>query len=242
MAVCKNDAVSRENGSYTIHRERCKTCGECAGVCVSDARAIIGNEMTAEEVMEEIRKDSTFFRQSGGGVTFSGGEPLMQHAFLLVLLKLCRQEGIHTTVDTTGFTSAAILESLAEYVDLFLYDLKLVDDAKHREFTGVSNRQILENLQLLAAWKKKIIVRMPLLPGLNDDEENINALGKFIGSLTTIPEIDILPYHRSGVEKYQRLGLTYQMTSLAVPGREMLQSAAGILNHYVPRVTIGGEQ
>ena len=240
MTVCKNNAVYHENGSYAIHRELCKKCGACVEVCVSDARAVIGNEMTTEEVMKEIKKDVPFYHQSGGGVTFSGGEPLLQHAFLLTLLQACQQEGIHTTVDTTGCTSAPVLKSIVEYVDLFLYDLKIVNDEKHRILTGVSNQLILGNLQLLAELKKNVIVRMPLLPGLNDDEEDVRSLGDFVCSLTTISEINILPYHRSGVEKYQRIGSEYKMESLAIPDQEMLQSVARILHQYVPRVTIGG--
>jgi pyruvate formate lyase activating enzyme len=240
MTVCKNNAVYHENGSYAIHRELCKKCGACVEVCVSNARAVIGNEMTTDEVMKEIRKDGTFYRQSGGGVTFSGGEPLLQHAFLLTLLQACQQEGIHTTVDTTGCTSAPVLKSIVEYVDLFLYDLKIVNDEKHRILTGVSNQLLLGNLQLLAEMNKKVIVRMPLLPGLNDDEENVRSLGDFVCSLTSISEINILPYHRSGVEKYQRIGSEYQMESLAIPDQDMLQSVARTLHQYVPRVTIGG--
>jgi pyruvate formate lyase activating enzyme len=240
MTVCKNNAIHRENGSYVIHRELCAKCGECVDVCVSEARAVVGNEMNVEEVMKEIRKDVTFFHQSGGGVTFSGGEPLLQHEFLLELLKVCRHEGIHTTVDTTGFTSAAIMKSIAEYADLFLYDLKLLNDKMHHEYTGVSNQFVLENLRLLAELKKKVIVRIPLIPTVNDDEESIRSVGSFIGSLQTIQEIHILPYHRSGIEKYQRIGLEYNMTSLAVPSQEVLQSAVRAFNQYVPHVTIGG--
>jgi pyruvate formate lyase activating enzyme len=240
ITVCKNNAVYSENGFYAIHRELCAKCGECVEVCVSDARAVIGNEMTVEGVMTEIQKDLIFFNQSGGGVTFSGGEPLLQHEFLLALLKACRQEKIHTTVDTTGFTSATILKSIAKYTDLFLYDLKVFNDAKHREFTGVSNQLILENLRLLTEWKKKIVVRIPLIPTINDDEESIRSLGSFVGSLQTIQEIHILSYHRSGIEKYQRIGSEYKMASLVTPDQESLQSVVRNLNQYVPHVIIGG--
>ena len=242
MAVCINNAIYEDHDSFAIQREFCKRCGACVDVCVSEARAIVGNEMTTEEVMKEIRKDVTFYHQSGGGATFSGGEPLLQHAFLLTLLQACQQEGIRTTVDTTGFTSAAVLKTIAEYVDLFLYDLKIVNDEKHRLLTGVSNQLILGNLQLLADLKKKVIVRVPLLPGLNDDEEAIRSLGEFVSTLTGISEINLLPYHRSGVEKYQRIGSEYQMASLAPPDQEKLQSVARTLHHYVPHVNIGGQE
>jgi pyruvate formate lyase activating enzyme len=240
LAICKNGAIYRENGSYVIHREQCLQCGECVDVCVADARALVGKEMTVEEVMKEIRTDTSFFTQSGGGVTFSGGEPLLQYEFLLALLETCRLEEIHTTVDTTGFTSAAILKSIAENTDLFYYDLKSFNDAKHREYTGVSIQIILQNLKLLAAWDKKVIVRIPLIPSLNDDEENIRALGAFVASLQTIQEIHLLPYHRSGIDKYQRIGVEYTLASLAISNQEMLQSAERMLKQYVPHVTIGG--
>jgi pyruvate formate lyase activating enzyme len=240
LTVCTNNAIYSENGSYAIHRELCAKCGKCIEMCASDARTAVGSEMTLEEVMKEIRKDTAFFHQSGGGVTFSGGEPLLQHDFLLPLLKTCHEEGFHTTVDTSGFTSATILRSIAEYTDLFLYDLKLFNDAKHLEFTGVSNHLVLENLRHLAQWKKKVIVRIPLIPTINDDEESIHSLGSFLVSLETIREIHVLPYHRSGFEKYQRIGSKYTMASLEVPNQETLQSVVRILNQYVPHVAIGG--
>jgi len=240
MAICKNGAIYRENGSYVIHRERCLRCGECVDVCVADARALVGREMTVEEVMKEIRADASFFNQSGGGVTFSGGEPLLQHEFLLALLETCRMEGIHTTVDTTGFTSATILKSIEENTDLFLYDLKLFNDAMHREYTGVSNQIIFQNLKLLADWNKKVVIRIPLIPSLNDDEENIRALGAFVASLQKIQEIHLLPYHRSGIDKYQRIGMEYTLVTLAIPNHEMLQSAERMLKQYVPQVIVGG--
>jgi pyruvate formate lyase activating enzyme len=196
--------------------------------------------MTVEEAMKEIRKDKDFFSQSGGGVTFSGGEPLLQHEFLLSLLNACRFEGIHTTVDTTGFTSSAILKSVAEYTDLFLYDLKTLDDVRHQEFTGVSNQIVLQNLKLLADWNKNVIVRIPLIPTMNDNDASIQALGAFVGSLKTIQAIHLLPYHRSGIDKYQRIGLVYTLDSLEQPTQELLQSAERMLQEYVPQVTIGG--
>ena len=240
LSICKHGAIYREDGLYLIQRERCIQCGDCSDVCAADARTLIGREMTVEEVMKEIRTDTSFFNQSGGGVTFSGGEPLLQHEFLSALLETCRLEGIHTTVDTTGFTSAAILKSIAKNTDLFYYDLKLFNDAKHRELTGVSNQIVLQNLKLLAAWNTRVIVRIPLIPTLNDDEENIRALGDFIASLHTIQEIHLLPYHRSGIDKYKRIGAEYTLASLEVPNQDILRSAERILKRYVPQVTIGG--
>lgn len=240
LAACRNHAVVHTNGTYVTLRERCLDCGECVDVCVAEGRTIVGNEMTAAEVLSEIRKDVVFFDQSGGGATFSGGEPFLQHEFLLSLLLACRQQGIHTTVDTTGYTSPSILERVARHTDLFLYDLKTLDDERHQEYTGISNRRILGNLRLLATWNRRVIVRVPIIPGVNDDDDHLHAIGAFVGSLDTIEEIHVLPYHPAGIDKYQRLGREYAMASTTSPQKEKLLAMAALLRHHVPLVAVGG--
>jgi len=240
ITACNNQAIYSQNGSYATNRSLCQNCGECVDVCNSEARTIIGKKMSVQEVMAEIRKDVTFFQQSAGGATFSGGEPLFQHEFLLNLLQSCHQEGIHTIVDTTGFTSETILELIAKYIDLFLYDLKMMNDTKHRELTGISNQIVLENLRKLAQFGKKIIIRFPLIPTINDDEENIHSLGEFVKSLRTIQEIHILPFHHLGSEKRQRIGSEHTMATLVTPSSKELHSITETLNQYIPRVIIGG--
>jgi pyruvate formate lyase activating enzyme len=238
--VCKNHAILKADGSYSTLREKCLICGDCVDVCVSEGREMIGKEMTTGEVLEEIKKDTVFYLQSGGGATFSGGEPFMQHEFLISSLRACQQEGIHTAVDTTGYTSPSILERVAQYTDFFLYDLKTMDDDRHQLFTGVSNQYILKNLCLLAGWKKQIVVRVPIIPGFNDDEKNILAIGNFISRLGTIREMQLIPYHESGIEKYRRLGMEYSMTYATPPDREKLNRLVEIARGCVPLVALGG--
>jgi pyruvate formate lyase activating enzyme len=196
--------------------------------------------MTVEEVVNEVDKDAVFFDESGGGVSFSGGEPLLQHEFLLALLKVCKQRGLHTVVDTTGFTASTIIERIIPFVDLFLYDLKTLDDRKHLEYTGVSNRLILENLQVLVRWHKDIIIRIPVIPGVNDAAGEIKQIGSFVAELGGIREIQLLPFHQTGIDKYRRLGAEYQMAQIVPPTSEKMIEIASQLSDHVSFVSIGG--
>ena len=196
--------------------------------------------MTVAEVVSELEKDVIFYEQSGGGVSFSGGEPLLQHHFLLSLLKACRQRGFHTTVDTTGFTSPEILARVSPLVDLFLFDLKTLDEEKHREYTGVSNSLILGNLKRLAEWNKKIIVRIPVIPGVNDDPASMRNAGEFVASLGTVSEIHLLPYHTTGLEKLHRLGMENEMPPTTPPSADDLSLIVKELRTHVSTVSLGG--
>ena len=240
MSLCKNGAISRQEGEFVTSRELCKQCGDCVDLCYAEAREIVGKEMTVEEVMNEIEKDSLFFDESGGGVSFSGGEPLLQHEFLLGLLKASKHKGHHTVVDTTGFTTPAILERIVPFVDLFLYDLKTLDDKKHKEYTGVSNQTILENLRLLVRLHKEVIVRIPVIPGVNQTSEDIQQIGSFIEALGGIREVQLLPYHQTGVDKYRRLGLDYRMKQVVPPTTQHMNEIASELGDHVSLVSVGG--
>lgn len=240
FALCKNHAVRRVDGGFTTDRDLCVECGECVEVCNAEAREFAGKEMSKDEVMKEVEKDVIFYEQSGGGASFSGGEPLLQHEFLHELLKECNEKGIHTVVDTTVFTSPEILMRLSSSVDLFLVDLKTVDDQKHREFVGVSNSLIMSNLKLLAEWKKKVIVRIPIIPGVNDDSVALRESGAFVASLGNVSEIHLLPYHTIGIEKYKRLGLEYEMEQTVPPSAGDLSLIMKELRNYVSTVSIGG--
>jgi pyruvate formate lyase activating enzyme len=240
FTLCKNHAVRRVDGSFSTVRDVCVECGECIEVCNAEAREIAGKEMTEAEVMKEVEKDVIFYEQSGGGASFSGGEPLLQHEFLRALLQACREKGIHTVVDTTGFTSPEILKSVSTFVDLFLFDLKTLDDQKHREYTGASNSLILGNLKRLAEWGKEVIVRIPIIPGVNDDPAGIRNSGAFVASLGNVSEIHLLPYHTIGVEKYKRLGMEYEMAQTVPPSADDLSSIVKELRNYVATVSIGG--
>ncbi len=240
FSVCTNHAIVHEDGSYVTVRDLCQVCGDCVDVCVSEARTLIGREMTIEDVLSEIRRDIVFYVNSDGGVTFSGGEPLMQHEFLCSLLQRCKEENIPTAVDTSGYAPSDVLERVAENTDLFLYDLKTMDDQIHRQFTGISNRRILENLWLLAEWKKMVIVRVPIIPGVNDNEESISAIGSFVHRLGAVSEVDLLAYHQTATEKYRRLGIPYSMKFMKPPPQDKLDLLAAILRRTIPVVAIGG--
>jgi len=170
----------------------------------------IGKWMTVDEVMSEIRLDRIFFEESSGGVTFSGGEPLLQHEFLTGLLKECKKSNIHTAVDTSGFANTEIIEKIIPYTDLFLYDLKLIDESDHIMYTGVSNKLILENLVTLITEEKQVIIRIPVVPGITDTQKNISEIKDFLShlvkedSLTQSFKISLLPYHTIGKNKYKR--------------------------------------
>ncbi len=235
---CANHAVHWEGDSVVTEREHCTRCGWCIDVCRTEARSFAGKEVTTEFVLNEVLKDVVFFDQSGGGVTFSGGEPFLQHEFLISLLQGCKDRNIHTAVDTSGFTSPHNLRQASDYTNLFLYDIKSLDSVKHARYTGVSTELINQNLRKLVEWGMKIIVRVPLIPGLNDDLDAIRSIGKFVASMRNINEIHILPYHTTGISKYDRLGVKYTMGDIqAVPG-ELLKRFAEELRNYVQNVEV----
>jgi len=200
----------------------------CVEECPAEAVEVAGQIMTPLEVMAEVEKDRIFFKQSGGGVTISGGEPLAQPQFLLALLKLFRSEGIHTAVDTSGYGRWHDLEQVSRLTDLFLYDLKLMDDSLSRKYTGKSNDLILENLRKLARNHNNIQIRVPLIPGVNDDAENLRAIGQFMRSLG-ISKMSIHPYHHFGSAKYEKLGRHYKLPHLKPPAAEDVARARGYL-------------
>ena len=225
--------------SVTTDREICTVCGSCVTSCAADARQIVGRKMTAAEVMAEIERDAAFYEDSQGGVTFSGGEPMMQRGFLLSLLKACKEKDIPTALDTSGFTTWEALDSVRPYVDLFLYDVKMVDDERHKRFTGVSNAPILNNLRALSDAGARIILRAPVIPGVNDDDEAAAALLDLAASLK-IERIDLLPYHASAEGKYERLAKEYRLAGTPSPSEERMQALAEMARLRGIAVKIGG--
>jgi pyruvate formate lyase activating enzyme len=191
-----------------------KKCPE--RVANNGKKEIIGVKRSVDEIIAEIEKEVVFYDESQGGVTFSGGEPLVQPRFLRALLKECRKRDIHTTLDTTGYVSLKTFKSIIDKVDMFLYDLKIMNDQKHIEYTGVSNRPVIENLKILSKKGKKVIIRFPVIPGITDTEENIKAVGKFVSSLNNIEKIDLLPYHRIAEGKYLQLKKDNKMKEMKV--------------------------
>ena len=223
VAACPTKATMIDtDGSVKINRELCQACGKCVEVCISGARAISGKVMTVEEVLDVVKKDRLFYLNSGGGVTASGGEPLSQPDFLIEFFKRCQEVGLHTTLDTCGYASWKVMERVLEYVDLVLYDIKHMDSEKHEELIKVDNRLILENAKMLAQKGKPTIIRVPLIPGYNDSEENIEALGKFLVE-TGLTKVDLYPYHQLGLAKYRNLGREYELGGVSSCTEEQVQ-------------------
>jgi pyruvate formate lyase activating enzyme len=218
----------------------CTLCTECVGTCPALAQEATGEKRSVAELMEEIEKDLPFFDESGGGVTFSGGEPLSQPAGLMALLRECQRRDIHRTVDTSGYAPTKTLLEVAKHANLFLYDLKVMDADKHRQYTGVDNRLILDNLAALSQNGSPVRVRIPLIAGINDDDDNINRLGTFVAGLRQVQGIDVLPYHASAKAKYKKLQLHYRGGELKTPDQERIQHVVATLRHYLADVHIGG--
>ncbi len=220
--------------------EKCALCGGCIGVCPAGAREMIGRKASVAEVMAEVRKDILFYDQSGGGATFSGGEPLMQPEFLLALLAACRAEGIRTAVDTTCSAEPELLRRVALGTDLFLCDVKHMDSERHEQFTGIGNTRVLDNIRMLAGMGRTIIVRIPVVPGFNSDRANIGETARFVQSLKTVRRIDILPYNRGGLEKAVRLAGEVDLMDAEVPSHDTMAEIAGILREHGFEVKTGG--
>jgi pyruvate formate lyase activating enzyme len=238
--ACPHEAISLVENRPVTDAQKCMLCGRCVDVCMAGAREIIGQNMTVSKVMAEVERDVIFYDQSGGGVTFSGGEPLMQPDFLLDLLNRCRAMNINTAVDTSCYAEPEIVESVAERADLFLCDLKHMDNEMHKRFTGIGNSLILDNIRRISQAGNKIVVRVPIIPGFNDDPANIEATGKFTASLPGVGRIDILPFNSGGIEKSARLMSVIKSVPSETPDEEQMRSIAESLSKYVFEVNIGG--
>lgn len=224
--VCKQGRVLIHEGKR--QHQCCAACGSCVDVCAHGALELVGRWVTTEEVMLEIMKDELFFDQSGGGVSFSGGEPLLQPDFLESLLVACRGQGLHTAVDTCGYAPWTDLARMAPLVDRFLYDVKLIDEAGHIEYTGQSNKLILENLQRLSQIHSQIEVRVPIIPGVNNDPASLERLATFLRPLSILG-VKLLAYHTYGVAKYARLGQVYGLPEPLEPGDKDVKYCATYL-------------
>lgn len=200
----------------------------------------IGKEISIDELMNEIVKDIVFYEESKGGVTFSGGEPLIQPEFLKEMLEECQSNGIHTAVDTSGFASTDLIADIAQATDLFLYDIKLMNDDKHKKYTGVSNQIILKNLIELDQLGKKIIIRIPVVPEITDTNENLFAIRGFISHLNNLIEVNFLPYHRAGEGKYAKYGKENKMTDIKSPENKHLENIKLFFSELNCKVKIGG--
>lgn len=241
VEVCPEHAISTDgDGIINTDRELCVRCGSCAETCYAEARERVGREYSVSELLEEIESDRDFYEESGGGVTLSGGEPLAQSTFSLELLKACKQRGIHTAVDTCGAVSWRVLERIRPFTDLFLYDLKHMDDASHKKTTGAPNRRILENLEKLSQLGHAIRLRFAVIPGINDSEQNVEQTGEFIAALPGCHAVSLLPFHAAAEDKYKKLDHSYTLMDTDPPGEQQMSAIAAVLEGYGLEVTKGG--
>ena len=234
---CKLGAISETDGRPVVDLNVCRWCGDCADGCSTDARRQVGSVMTESRLLQEIEIDAPVHRQTGGGVTFTGGEPLLQAEFLFRLLEGCRALDIHSAVDTCGAASPWAVERAAELADLILYDLKHVDDERHRRITGSSNREILDNLRLLSRIEAAVRVRFPVIPGLNDDAAHVRRLAELVASLG-FREIDVVPYRRPVPGTYEALGRPNPSAALQEPEAEAIAEVVRWMSERCVRATV----
>jgi pyruvate formate lyase activating enzyme len=203
-------------------------------------KEVVGKRVNVHTIMTEIEKDVIFYDDSGGGTTFSGGEPLLQPEFLLTLLKACGERGIHTAVDTSGYVALGAFEKIIDHCDHFLYDLKIMDPEHHLRFTGSSNRQILANLEFLASRAKSLRIRFPLIPGITDEPDNIERMARWLSDLNAIRAVDILPFHAIAGAKYHRLGMQNRMAGVQPPSEQNIAEIRKQFDAHGIQTEIGG--
>lgn len=237
--ACPSGAIVMEE-NRRILEDKCIHCGNCAKACMAEALELKGQKVTVREVYEQLKKDEVYYAYSEGGITLSGGEALLQPEFAVELFKACHQSGWNTAVETALFVSEDAIRTVLPYTDLFLADFKVFDSEAHRTYTGQSNDTIKQNIKYISDNGGKIILRIPLIPGVNDSESNLRSTALFAKELGTIEEIDLLPYHRLGVNKYDQLGRDYLLPELRQPSGASMRNIADILKEYGFRVRIGG--
>jgi len=239
VAACKPGALSMAQDAPVLDKLKCDLCARCASVCPAGAIEIVGRRVGAAEVIAEIERDRVFYEESGGGVTFSGGEPLAQVDFLAELLDACRARAIHTTVDTCGYAPPEAASMVANSADLFLFDLKIMDEKKHDAVTGQPNGVILENLGRLVRLGQKVVIRLPLIAGVNDDAANIRETAAFLRGLGALTEVSLLPYHALGRDKHRGLRKKSRSGGLSAPSLDRLSEIKRDLEADGFRVRLG---
>ena len=218
---CPHACHKEAEGNHVFDRAACVACGKCvAPDC--PALELTGYELSVDDIMTQVLQDKSFYAYSGGGLTLSGGEPLMQKDFALELLKAAKENGLHTAVETCGYVDSDVLKEVAEYVDLFLFDFKETDPTRHKEFTGVDNALILKNLQLLNLWGKDIVLRCPIIPQINDREDHFRGIANLLEAHAHILRAEVEAYHDYGSEKYAKLGKIYSLNHIAPPSPETI--------------------
>ena len=229
VAACPEGALELGPSGLTFHRDRCTSCGACVAECYAEALQLTGKAMSAEQVLAEVMQDQPFYVSSGGGVTLSGGEPMLQAEFSLAILERCKAEGLHTAMETTTQTRWEYIQKALAFTDLFMVDIKHLEPQKHKAATGVSNHRILANIRRLAATGKPVILRVPVVPTVNDTCAEINAIACFVRELMDARadsgaglSLELLPFHRLASDKYASLGMDYRAAELQAPGKDTM--------------------
>ncbi|MFX0123602.1 MAG: glycyl-radical enzyme activating protein [Candidatus Hodarchaeota archaeon] len=225
--TCSLECINLEE-DWRIDRQICTICGECVESCYAEALTIFGREMSVNEVIEIIEKDKPFYAQTNGGVTLSGGEPTMQMSFINRLLKECKKRGLNTAIETCGFFNWEDFKQLLDYLDWLLFDLKMIDEIKHKKYCKVSNKNILKNAQNVSKYFENIHFRFTVIPGVNDDSKNVRKICQFL-KIMEVDELHIIPYHKLGYEKYRILGLKPLDTHIKKIKPKMIEKVKGIL-------------
>lgn len=236
---CTEEAVYTKDKKVFTDMKKCTFCETCMDFCITGAREIVGREYSVQEILKEIEKDRRFYEESGGGVTLSGGEAMMNIDFIEELINLCNERGISVVVDTCGYAPYENFHKIKDKVQVFLYDVKLMEDKKHREYTGQGNFLILDNLRKLSQQGANINLRLPLIEGINTDEENIKAVIK-MAKENNIKKINLLPYHDIGKDKYRKLNRLYEEEAMSTPSEETLNWIKDELEKNNFQVKIGG--
>ncbi len=238
--VCPESVITIDTGrGIQFDRDKCTLCGECVNVCPTDALTIYGKRISVEDAFNEVYRDRSFY-ESGGGVTVSGGEPLRQAGFVTALFRKCREAGIGTCLDTSGHADPDTLKEVLEFTDYVLYDIKHMDTGCHQSFTGVSNNFILDNARVVAASGAQMLCRIPLVAGVNDTDDNMVATARFVKKLGDSVAVELLPYHRLGVAKYQTLDRPYPGKAFTTPSLEQLEAARRVFEEHGVSCSIGG--
>jgi pyruvate formate lyase activating enzyme len=248
LKACSQKAINPDlalESGYKIDKDLCNECGDCVPTCPVEALKLVGKVMTVDEVMTKVRKDKYFYLTSRGGLTVSGGEPLYQFPFTLELLKRAHAENIDTAIETCGYAPWKRYQQLLPYLNLVLYDIKHMDPVKHKQMTGVSNKLILNNLKKLSQTGIPLVIRLPLIPEFNLDRDNIVKTAEFVSKLNNITEVNLMPFHQLGKDKYYRLCRDYSLQNLKAldsdaEGTAMVRDLKNTLEAYGLKVTVGG--